>query len=46
MVFFLSSKAILGNDFLRLHSGTSLREATVWHVEVGPLHNVLKKGFK
>jgi hypothetical protein len=32
------------NDFVRLPSGTSLREAKVWHFETGPLHNFLGKG--
>jgi len=31
------------NDFVRLPSGIRLREATVWHLEVGPLHNFLKE---
>jgi len=35
-----------GNDFVRLPSGQSLREATVWHLEIGPLHKYLEKGFE
>jgi hypothetical protein len=38
----LSSSA---NDFGRLPSGCSPREAKVRHLEVGPLHNVLEKGW-
>ena len=34
------------NDYLRLPSGRSLREAKVGHFEVGPLHNFLDKGFE
>ena len=34
------------NGYLRLPSGHSLREAWVRHLEVGPLHNFLKKGVK
>jgi len=36
----------IGNAFVRLPSGVSLREAKVRHLEVGPLHNFLKKGFE
>jgi hypothetical protein len=31
------------NDFVRLPLGTSLREATVKVVEIGPLHDFLEK---
>jgi len=31
------------NAFVRLPSGISLREATVGHFEIGPLHNNLEK---
>ena len=35
-----------GNDFVRLPSGHSLRDAKVGILETGPLHNFLGKGFK
>jgi hypothetical protein len=35
----------VGNDFGRLPSGLSLREATVGHFEISPLHNFLEKGW-
>jgi hypothetical protein len=35
---------LIVNDFARLPSGRSPREAKVKHFEVGPLHNVLEKG--
>jgi len=34
----------IGNDFVRLPSGISLREAKVGHFEIGPLHDFLEKG--
>jgi hypothetical protein len=34
------------NDFVRLPSGISLREAKVRILEIGPLHNFLAKGVK
>jgi hypothetical protein len=36
----------IGNDFVRLPSGISPREAKVRHLEIGPLHNFLGKGFE
>jgi hypothetical protein len=34
------------NDFVRLPSVQSFREAKLWHLEIGPLHNFLEKGFE
>jgi len=34
------------NDFVRLPSGRSLREAKVWYLKIGPLHKNLEKGFE
>jgi hypothetical protein len=31
------------NDFMRLPSGNSLREAKIRHFEIGPLHSFLGK---
>jgi hypothetical protein len=36
----------IGNDFVRLPSGQSPGEAKVRHFEIGPLHNILEKGFE
>jgi len=36
----------IGNDFVRLPSGRSLREAKVRHFETGPVHNNLEKRCK
>jgi hypothetical protein len=36
----------IGNDFVRLPSGISLREAKMGHFEAGPLHNNLENGFE
>jgi len=36
----------IGNDFVRLPSGRSLREAKVKVLGAGPLHNFLEKGFE
>jgi len=36
----------IGNDFVRLPSGISFREAKVKHFESGPLHNNLENGFE
>jgi hypothetical protein len=36
----------IGNDFVRLPSGISLREAEVKILETGPLHNFLGKRCK
>ena len=38
--------AQITNDFVRLPSGVSPREAKVGILETGPLHNFLGKGFK
>jgi hypothetical protein len=35
-----------GNDLVRLPSDISLREANVRHLETGPLHDFLEKGFE
>jgi hypothetical protein len=35
----------IGNDFVRLPAGRNLREAKVRHLEIGPLHNILEKGW-
>ena len=35
----------IAGDFVRLPSGKGLREASVRHFDIGPLHNFLKKGW-
>ncbi len=40
-----SALSMISNDLVRLPSGISLREATVGHFEIGPLHNFLEKGL-
>jgi hypothetical protein len=42
----LIRRTILGNDFVRLPSGTGLREAVYYVLEIGPLHNFLEKEFQ
>jgi hypothetical protein len=42
----LIRRTILGNDFVRLPSGVSPREAKVGILEIGPLHNFLEKEFE
>jgi hypothetical protein len=34
------------DDFVRLPSGISLREAKLRILEIGPLHDFLEKGFE